>query len=114
MERNLITAYDRQSIMNRQIQALVRQELERQQAEREAATAKRLAEQDRKIRELEERLKSKARRVDSLCGQLMETLPEPEPLPRRGLSDLLWGLWGLALLAFDKYNARAVEFWYTL
>lgn len=114
MERNLITAYDRQSIMNRQIQALVRQELERQQAEREAATAKRLAEQDRKIRELEERLKSKARRVDSLCAQLMDTLPEPEPVPRRRLSDLLWGLWGLALLAFDKYNARAVEFWYTM
>lgn len=114
MERNLITSYDRQAIVNRQVQMLVRQELERQQAERDAATAKRLAEQDRKIRELEERLRSKTQRVDSLCGQLMATLPEPAPKPRRKLSDLLWGLWGLALLTFDKYNARAVEFWYTM
>ena len=45
----MITSYDRQAIVNRQVQMLVRQELDRQRTEREAATARLLAEQERKI-----------------------------------------------------------------
>ena len=48
----MITTYKGQAIVNRQVQLLVRQELDRQRTEREAATARRLAEQERKIREL--------------------------------------------------------------
>lgn len=111
----LVTTHETQAIVNAQIQALVRQEIERQTAEREAATAARLAEQERKIRELEERLKAKSRRVNALCAQIMETLPEYYPEPDRGsrLGDMLWGLWGLILLGFDKLNARVVPRWYS-
>ena len=107
----MITAYEKQAIVNRQVQMLVRQELDRQRTEREAATARRLAEQERKIRELEERLKAKSTRVDSLCAQLIDAMPEthPDPPPGSRLGDALWGLLGLILIGFDELCDRITE-----
>lgn len=104
----MITTYKGQAIMNRQVQLLVRQELDRQRTEREAATARRLAEQERKIRELEERLKAKSARVDSLCSQMIAAMPDthPDPAPGSRLGDLLWGLLGLVLIGFDELCDR--------
>lgn len=110
----MITAYDTQAIGNSAIQQLVRQEIERQNAQRDAETAAKLAEQEKRIAELEERLKSKSARVDALCAQLLESLPYayPDPEPGSRLGDVLWGLIGLALLTFDHWNAKAVRRWY--
>ena len=110
----MITSYNGQAIANSEVQLLVRQEIERQSAEREKAMRERLAEQDRKIRELEERLRTKSARVDALCARQLAALPDTYPEPKRGsrIGDALWGLWGLILLTFDKYNAKAVARWY--
>lgn len=110
----MITSYDTQTIGNSAIQQLVRQEIERQNAQRDAETAAKLAEQEKRIAELEERLKSKSARVDALCGQMLDALPAyyPDPEPGSRLGDALWGLIGLALLAFDRWNAKAVRRWY--
>lgn len=110
----MITSYDTQAIGNGAIQQLVRQEIERQNAARDAETAVRLEAQERRIAELEERLRSKSARVDALCAQLLETLPYayPDPEPGSRLGDAFWGLVGLTLLLFDRWNAKAVRRWY--
>ena len=110
----MITTYDTQSIGNEAIQALVRQEFERQAARRDAETAAKLEEMETYVRELEARLTAKTQRVNDLCAQLLATLPDtyPEPEPGSRLGDALWGLLGLGLLVFDRLNARAVRRWY--
>lgn len=110
----MITSYDTQTIANGAIQALVRQEVDRQTAAREAETDAKLRAMAAYIRELEERLTAKTRRVDDLCAQLMETLPDTYPAPEPGsrLGNALWGLVGLGLIVYDRLNERAVRRWY--
>lgn len=108
----MITSYDTQTIANGAIQALVRQEMARQNAEREAETNRKLQAMEAYIRELEERLTAKTRRVDDLCAQLMETLPEACPEPGSRLGNAVWGLIGLGLIVYDRLNERAVRRWY--
>ena len=110
----MITSYDTQTIANGAIQALVRQEVDRQTAQREAETDAKLRTMAAYIRELEERLTVKTRRVDDLCAQLMETLPDAYPAPEPGsrLGNALWGLVGLGLIVYDRLNERAVRRWY--
>lgn len=100
----MITAYPKQAIVNRQIQTLVQQEIDRQRTEREIATAKRLAEQERKIRELEDRLHSKTQRVNVLSAQLVDAIPytHPDPEPGSLLGDLFWGVLGLTILGWGR------------
>ena len=90
----MITSYESQTIANGAIQALVNQEIARQNAAREAETARKLEAMERYVRELEERLSAKSKRVDDLCAQLMETLPEtypdPEPGSRLGTTRAQW------------------------
>lgn len=110
----MITSYDTQTIANGAIQALVRQEMARQNAEREAETNRKLQAMEAYIRELEERLTAKTRRVDNLCAQLLETLPDtyPDPEPGSRLGNAVWGLIGLGLIVYDRLNERAVRRWY--
>jgi len=110
----MITSYDTQTIANGAIQALVRQEMARQNAEREAETNRKLRAMEAYIRELEERLTVKTRRVDALCAQLLETLPDayPDPEPGSRLGNAVWGLIGLGLIVYDRLNERAVRRWY--
>lgn len=114
MGNTIIAAYGTQSIANADIQRLVRQEMARQNAVRDAEAAAREAALEKRVAELEERLMMKSRRVDELCAQLITALPDayPDPDPGTRLGNALWGLVGLALLAFDRLNARAVARWY--
>lgn len=112
-ENRMITAYPTQRIGNAAVQALVRQELERQRAaelENESRRSRRLRRQvDALQRQADLRRDRDARRTRERIGELAAAYPPPKP--GSALGNALWGALGLVVLALGALGDLAREVW---
>ena len=96
----MIQAYAGQSVHNAMVDAIVAEELRRQQAARAAEETRKAEARSREMRELRMRLAMSRAQNERLNAQLIEKTGRAYRQPeRRPVRDALWGLYGLAVLA---------------
>lgn len=106
----LVTSYPTQGIVNHEVQALVRQELDRQRAEEAVRESRRIARLRRQVKSLETQAELRQGRDARYYREKIAEARRNYPAPQRGsrametVADILWGLYGLVILGLCAIN----------